>query len=798
MALKFLGLLLLWSMATVLPCHADIRSQAQIIETALAALGDNRGQLEKLIAQPASKETSLAIQKLLDRESLIEVTLLPNGRIDIRKGQARPFLLQAGWKNYLVKVVNPAGITDELTMVSPQAEPLYHQSAGNPLPLAENLITDDALANRFLEIVIYRGRPFSSALSGAPLEYRIVQIYTQSPAGRRASLSVELRDKKTTNRVIKSSMSLNFDFGVIAATKVTFRVHDQNDSPTMASFTIFDGIQRFARSDSDSPLPEEYRYRHALRRPWERIWQQGRYRDSIKPGPRLDGIYPLPAQRLAKRDAFPDFYFQAQIYRRDGEYVYLPPGEYEVTFGRGPEYLAQTQKIKVEKVKNQEVSFRLKRWINLAELGWYSSDLHVHAAGCKHYETPEAGVPPEYMWRQSLGEDLNVTAVLNWGLGWYDQKKYFDQQFSQPLATEKNLLRYDLEISEMPSGQLGHLGLWNLTEDDYPGTKKLEQWPSWTLPILQWARSQGAVTGYVHTGWGMEPDQQTTDLPNYILPKMDGIGANEFVVTLAANKVDLFGAGDTAPAQELNSWYHALNAGFRTRLSGESDFPCVYHERIGVARGYAKLDKPLNFQNYIEQMKAGRSYVSDGRSHIIEFKAAGQELGVDKSELRLTGASDVVITARVSAYLPDQQDDLGAFIAGSSSQRQPAWHIERARIGQTRKVRVELVVNGIAAASREVLADGDWRNISFNYPLKESSWVALRIYPSSHTNPIFVIVDNKPIRASKRSAEWLHDAVDRLWQVKSGSIREQERNDAKIQYEKAKKIYQQIISESVR
>jgi len=45
------------------------------------------------------------------------------------------------------------------------------------------------------------------------------------------------------------------------------------------------------------------------------------------------------------------------------------------------------------------------------------------------------------------------------------------------------------------------------------------------------------------------------------------------------------------------------------------------------------------------------------------------------------------------------------------------------------------------------------RDIAFDVPLAKSSWIALRILPSSHTNPVFAIVDGKPIRASRRSAE---------------------------------------------
>ena len=42
-------------------------------------------------------------------------------------------------------------------------------------------------------------------------------------------------------------------------------------------------------------------------------------------------------------------------------------------------------------------------------------------------------------------------------------------------------------------------------------------------------------------------------------------------------------------------WYHTLNVGFRTRISGETDFPCVSGERVGLGRSYVKLDGELNY-----------------------------------------------------------------------------------------------------------------------------------------------------------------------------------------------------------
>ena len=86
------------------------------------------------------------------------------------------------------------------------------------------------------------------------------------------------------------------------------------------------------------------------------------------------------------------------------------------------------------------------------------------------------------------------------------------------------------------------------------------------------------------------------------------------------------------------------------------------------------------------------------------------------------------------------------------------------------RVPVELIVNGQAVARQEIEADGEVHELEFSYSPDISSWVALRIFPSSHTNPIFVEVDHKPIRPSRRSAEWCLQAVDVCWEMKQGKI----------------------------
>jgi hypothetical protein len=110
-------------------------------------------------------------------------------------------------------------------------------------------------------------------------------------------------------------------------------------------------------------------------------------------------------------------------------------------------------------------------------------------------------------------------------------------------------------------------------------------------------------------------------------------------------------------------------------------------------------------------------------------------------------------------------------------------------------VPVEVIVNSLPVARQEIEADGTMRDLSFDVDIARSSWVAVRILPSSHTNPVFVVVDDKPIRASRRSADWCLKGVDRCWSQKQKFIAAAEMEDAKAAYEHARVAYRQILGE---
>jgi hypothetical protein len=725
------------------PLSAQVKRVAQALELVGAPLeAAQRTALDAALANPNASEAVQQVQEVLDPLCLALVTINPESRVKGAPGPAPRKLIQQGWRVFLVKVVNEGGVTAELKVTSPNAAPLYKGSTGKAEP--ERTIKPTDVPDRWLDVQLSDSQPLEKSLSGLKVEYRIIELYSRDVGKREAKLMFDV-GQGTQDLGFRNELNLLFDCE--PAVEVVLEVIDDDGTPTTGQFVFRD--------------------------------DKGR-------------IYPSKSRRLA-----PDFFFHDQVYRHSGESVSLPPGKYDVTFTRGPEYRIQHRELVVPTgTVSHKDSFRLSRWIKLADFGWYSGDHHVHAAGCAHYESPTEGVQPVDMMRHILGEDLNVGCVLSWGPCWYHQKQYFDGKVHR-LSTPRNLMRYDVEVSGFPSSHAGHLCLLRLTEDDYPGTSRIEEWPSWDLPVLQWGKQQGGVVGFSHSGHGMNVKDMS--FPSYEMPPFNGIGANEYIVDVVHDACDFISAVDTCIVWELSIWYHTLNCGYRCRISGETDFPCIYGERIGLGRAYVKLNKPeeLNYDDWVAGIRDGRSYCCDGLSHLFDFKVNG--LGVGEpgdggrpSALAIKSGEPLAVSVNVAALLEDKpRDD----IRHAGLEHKPYWHVERARIGDTRNVPVELVVNGRAVDRKEVPADGSVQEVKFDYNPERSSWVAVRIFPTSHTNPVFVEVDGKPIRASKRSAQWCLDAVDVCWKRKMPQTRRPEQPAAKAAYDVAREAYRKILAE---
>lgn len=703
-------------------------SQALRVAKALEAAGQplaeaDRKVLEGLREGQGNAEVTAAVQRIMDARCMAAVELGPEGAIKAFPGSHPTGLVEQGWRVCLVKVLNAPGKTGPLKTESPSALPVPKGPASE-------------VAGRWLDLVPMISQPLLPGLSGLPLEYVAIQVFSRDAGKKTAELSFSLADRKGGG----GKASVVVPFVAAASHPVTFKVSEFDGTPTTAAFVIRDSSGR---------------------------------------------VYPSQAKRLA-----PDFFFHPQVYRATGETVRLPSGRYSVTCSRGPESIAESKELVVNDGP-AEFRYSVSRWIDPAKSGWWSGDHHIHAAGCQHYDKPTEGVEPADMMRHVLGEDLKVGCCLTWGPCFDYQKRFFTGK-PDAVSRPPHILRYDIEVSGFGSHSSGHLNLLGLSEQIPPGGLSKDHWPTLGMNTLRWAKRQGAVCGPAHSANGLtrysgripETKDGSGGLPNFNIPAYDGIGANEYIVQAALEvpgplgkpvpAIDFISTMDTDRVAEWNMWYHTLNCGFRVRASGETDFPCISGERVGMGRVYVKVPGTLDFDRWLKGVAEGRSYVSDGTAHLMDFIAAPVgaptlPLGESGSELRLRAPGAISFSVNAAVRQKGRQT-----------------------------VNVELVVNGQPVQSREIPADGSVKTLDFRHDFPASAWVALRVGLSAHTNPFFVVVAGRPVRADANSARWCLAGVEQCWKTKAKTYKESEKVQAEADYAKARETYSRILEECQR
>ncbi len=763
-----------------------LASNASRVLQALEALGAPLPEkLNSELAAAIKAQDQVKIQNLLDPHVLTVININPESRVKALRGPAAAELQQTGYTPVLLKVINEAGVTKPLHIASPQAQPIYSQ--GPP-----GKIKDIDVKDRFLDVQMHTANPLTEKLSGLKVEYALALIHSSQAGKREAILQFDV-GQGTQDLGFRAEAPILFD--IKPAIPVRLVALDVDGKPTTARYTFKDKLGR---------------------------------------------VYPPKARRLA-----PDFFFQDQVYRHSGGTVLLPPGELTMTYGRGPEYLLEQQNIVVPEKGETSVKVQLKRWIDPTVYGFYNGDHHIHAAGCAHYTNPTEGVFADDMFLHVKGEGMNVGCNLTWG-PCYDFQRQFFEPTANKISEPFTVLKYDVEVSGFGSQLLGHVCLLNLRDQTYPGSDgtKIKGWPTWTTPLMRWAKNQGAFTGYAHSANGLTFDNKgvsaralakrtiaeldadkdgklspaeaakgllpdtfakidangdgfvTADeiaahvqriwnnqLPNLAIPPMDGIGAQEICVTSAQGICDFISAMDTARVPEWNCWYHIMNCGLPLKASGETDFPCINGSRVGMGRVYVQMGKldRIEFKDWAKGLAEGRSYISDGYAHALQFSVDGKKPG-DKVELASPGR--VVVQAKV------------AFAAATPLGTADGGKLPKDAAGQPAKTRlVELIVNGQPVASQEIPADDKERELSFSVKVDKSSWVALRQYPQLHTNPVNVIVAGQPIRASRSSALWCIGTIEQLWRVRASAIAANERDEAQRTFQAAIEKYRKIAAE---
>jgi hypothetical protein len=450
-------------------------------------------------------------------------------------------------------------------------------------------------------------------------------------------------------------------------------------------------------------------------------------------------------QRIAARASNRDFF-----HARERFLVDVPSGEVRIEAARGVEYplVAKTATVTAGTVTSIEIE--LKRKSNMKAAGWYSGSDHVHMnyAGNLHNT-------PENLMFMADAEDLDVVGekIAN------KDNRVFDHQFftgrPHELSTPSRLLSFGQEYRPP---FYGHVNFIHLTRHlispfttGYEGTAVESLYPSNT-DMFRLARVQGALGGYVHP-WSQDPVKSTRAV------------ARGFPVDLALGTFDYLEVLTSAAhfTHTAAVWHRALNCGFKVTASAGEDSITNLHATpiVGSARLYAYLGPRLEWELWMDAIRRGRTFVTNGPLLMLEVN--GELPG---AEIRLPAAgSEVEVTARVESIVPIEKVEL--FFNGKPIET--AAGAFQKKIAISRSGWLTLRASGPA-----------------NHPVDDT-------YVVAETSPVYVYIGDQPIR-SRADAEYFIDWIDditRQAEQHPGWRSERERRHVLGQFKEARAVFEQ-------
>lgn len=372
----------------------------------------------------------------------------------------------------------------------------------------------------------------------------------------------------------------------------------------------------------------------------------------------------------------------------------LPPGKYSLSLLKGNEYIGQKHELIVPEGISLKKTFRLKRWISMAEKGWYSADGHIHIRRSPRED------PLIMNWTRA--EDINVGVLLKMGDFW---ETYFAQYAwgeKGVYQRGKYLLTAGQEDPRTP--ELGHALGMGASE-----SVRFKKEYYYYDKVFDRLHELGGVAGYAH---------QAETFHGYRGLTLDALRGKIDVLELLQ-----FCASSIEPLQ-VQHYYHLLDLGIATTAVAGSDFPWCGNNhdkgpierfsRIGNARFYTYLDGPLTYQNWKKGIASGHTFVSSGP--VIDFKVNGHIPG---DTLRLKKGDQIQIEA----------------MAFGHSSEVPLKSLEIIAHGKV-----------IRRLSSEEINQSQGRiSIKLTLPAEKGMWIAARCYAkqgqAAHTTPVYVTVD---------------------------------------------------------
>jgi hypothetical protein len=149
-----------------------LKAQVARVVQALDLLGnplpaDQKAALEKALKAPDSADSVEQVQAALDPLCLVGVDINPESRVKVVQGPAPRKLVEQGWRVFLVKVHNEAGVTAPLRVSSPNSEAVYKRSSGKHN--ADAAISKQEVENSCQEVSLYDKKPLNKELTGLAL-----------------------------------------------------------------------------------------------------------------------------------------------------------------------------------------------------------------------------------------------------------------------------------------------------------------------------------------------------------------------------------------------------------------------------------------------------------------------------------------------------------------------------------------------------------------------------------------------------------------------------------------------------